>query len=60
MRVTAGETIIPNTDPGRALQLMQMTGLDKLVASQQQQGGGTNFNGPLISMPGACRHPRRH
>ena len=46
------ETIIPNTDPGRALQLMQMTGLDRLVRANQG-ASGTNFNGPLISMPGA-------
>ena len=39
------EAVIPLTNPGRAMQLMQQTGLDRLA----QRG----FNGPLVSMPGA-------
>jgi SLT domain-containing protein len=45
------EAIIPLTNPGRAMQLMQQSGLDRLAA--QMNGGGRGMGGPLISMPGA-------
>jgi tape measure domain-containing protein len=45
------EAIIPLTNPGRAMQLMQQSGLDRLAA--QMNSGGRGTGGPLISMPGA-------
>jgi tape measure domain-containing protein len=44
------EAVIPLTNPGRAMQLMQQSGLDRLAA---QMGGGGYGNGPLVTMPGA-------
>lgn len=39
------EAVIPLTNPMRAMQLMQQSGLDQL--------GGGRYNGPLVTMPGA-------
>ena len=44
------EAVIPLTNPGRAMQLMQQSGLDRLAA---QMGQSRGVNGPLVSMPGA-------
>lgn len=44
------EAVIPLTNPGRAMQLMQQSGLDRLAARMNTSGG---ISGPLVTMPGA-------
>lgn len=44
------EAVIPLTNPARAMELMQQSGLDLLAA---QMSGGGRFGGPLVTMPGA-------
>ena len=44
------EAVIPLTNPGRAMQLMQQSGLDRLAA---QMGASRGLTGPIVSMPGA-------
>jgi tape measure domain-containing protein len=44
------EAVIPLTNPARAMQLMQQSGLDRLAA---QMGARGSYNGPLVTMPGA-------
>jgi phage-related protein len=46
------EVIIPVSSPGRAWELMQQSGLDRLAAAMSQ-GRGPTVSGPLVSMPGA-------
>jgi hypothetical protein len=44
------EVVIPMTNPGRAMQLMHQSGLDRLAA---QMSANTGITGPLVTMPGA-------
>lgn len=45
------EAIIPVDNPGRAMEVMQQAGLDRIAA--RLNGGAPRFEGPLVSMPGA-------
>jgi phage-related protein len=45
------EAVIPLTNPMRAMQLMQQSGLANLA--EQMGGGGWDRRGPLVTMPGA-------
>jgi tape measure domain-containing protein len=44
------EAVIPLTNPARAMQLMQQSGLDRLAA---QMSSHREVTGPLVTMPGA-------
>jgi tape measure domain-containing protein len=44
------EAMIPLSNPMRAMQVMHEAGLDRMLANMQ---GSRNYNGPLVSMPGA-------
>jgi phage-related protein len=46
------EAMIPLNNPGRAMQIMQQAGLDRLAAQMNGAGRGS-YSGPLVTMPGA-------